>query len=59
MASMQAAPIELNNTLARHADAINLPSVGCEGNYAFPSVQLNIAATKTAAAPQRTFVLYG
>ena len=56
MASMKAAPTDLNETLARHADAINLPSVGCEDNYAFPSVQLNIAATKSGAPVQGIYL---
>jgi hypothetical protein len=37
------APKEYMQLLEDHADMVNLPRVGVDGNIAFPAVQANIA----------------
>lgn len=39
------------------ADVINLPPVGCISNYAFPTMQLNVASAKPSDALARTSCL--
>ncbi|KAI0716827.1 hypothetical protein C8Q76DRAFT_616910, partial [Earliella scabrosa] len=50
IASLEAAPKRVSEALKRQADVTNLPRVGCNENYAFPTMQLNIAATQPADA---------
>ncbi|KAI0688827.1 hypothetical protein C8Q76DRAFT_803288 [Earliella scabrosa] len=48
--ALEAAPEEISLALKRQAEATNLPRVGYEGNYAFPTMQANFAAAQTADA---------
>ena len=50
IASLEAGPKEVALALKRQAEATNMPRIGDINNYAFPTMQLNIAATKTADA---------
>lgn len=48
MASLEAAPSALGQALELQAEVTNLPRLGYEGNYAFPTMQANFAATQPA-----------
>ena len=48
MAALAAAPDDLTVPLKRQAHVTNLPRVGCDDNFAFPTMQLNLAATQPA-----------
>ena len=50
MAALGAAPAELGLALKRQAEITNLPRVGYDGNYAFPTMQGNFAAAQCADA---------
>lgn len=55
IASLETGPKEIADVLRLQAEVTNLPRVGYEGNYAFPTMQLNIAATKPADTLAGTF----
>ena len=44
--------------LKQQAEATNVPRIGFDGNYAFPTMQLNISSTKSAYALERERVFY-
>ena len=44
------APKEYMQLLEDHADMVNLPRVGVDGNIAFPAVQANIAPAIEASS---------
>ncbi|KAI0741511.1 hypothetical protein C8Q80DRAFT_1273930 [Daedaleopsis nitida] len=48
--SLKTGPQAMSDALRLQAEVSNLPRVGYEGNYMFPTMQLNIAATKPADA---------
>lgn len=48
IASLESGPKNLCDALRLQAEVTNLPRVGHEGNYAFPTMQLNIASTKSS-----------
>lgn len=50
VASLETGPKAISDALRLQAEVTNLPRVGYGGNYAFPTMQLNIAATKSADA---------
>ncbi|KAH6902961.1 hypothetical protein BKA70DRAFT_1433938 [Coprinopsis sp. MPI-PUGE-AT-0042] len=43
MANMAFAPAGVQAALREHANALNLPAIGCSGNYAYGTIQANIA----------------
>lgn len=45
---MEVAPEAITDALKLQADVTNLPAVSFEGNYAFPALQLNLAASQTS-----------
>ena len=51
--ALEAAPESISIALKRQAEVTNLPRVGYEGNYAFPTMQANFAATQRADALAR------
>ncbi|KAI0686694.1 hypothetical protein C8T65DRAFT_701054 [Cerioporus squamosus] len=50
IATLEAGDAGLCNALREQADCINLPALGDACNYAFPTMQMNIAATQKAAS---------
>ncbi|KAI0710846.1 hypothetical protein C8Q76DRAFT_798371 [Earliella scabrosa] len=54
IASLQAAPVSLYNTLRAQADLINLPPLGHRTNFAFPTMQLNLASAVHAASNEES-----
>ncbi|KAI0730681.1 hypothetical protein C8Q76DRAFT_690725 [Earliella scabrosa] len=50
IAALEAAPEEISLALKRQAEVTNLPRVGYDGNYAYPTMQANFAATQRADA---------
>ena len=48
IAALECGPKEISDALKLQAQAISLPPVGYEGNYAFPAMQLNVTSTKVA-----------
>ncbi|RPD54153.1 hypothetical protein L227DRAFT_512088, partial [Lentinus tigrinus ALCF2SS1-6] len=46
IATLEAGDQDTAKVLRRQADCINLPRLGYAGNYAFPTMQLNVAATQ-------------
>ena len=52
---MESAPPEFAAALRRQADVTNLPQVGFDGNYAFPTFQANFAATQEADEDARKY----
>lgn len=46
--ALESGPPELVSALQLQAEVTNLPPVGFEGNYAFPTMQLNISPTQAA-----------
>ncbi|KAI0709813.1 hypothetical protein C8Q76DRAFT_798600 [Earliella scabrosa] len=50
ISSLETAPAEISMALRRQAEVINLPHIGYEGNYAFPTMQANFAATQSPDA---------
>ena len=50
VASLEAGDAGTCDALRLQADCINLPRLGDACNYAFPTMQMNIAATQKAAA---------
>ena len=37
------APLALKEEERRFSETVNVPSVGCDGNYMFPALQMNVA----------------
>ncbi|KAI0705690.1 hypothetical protein C8Q76DRAFT_801423 [Earliella scabrosa] len=48
IAALESSPPEFATAMRRQADVTNLPRVGFDGNYAFPTFQANFAATQEA-----------
>ena len=50
---LEAAPMQEWLPIKCQADVINLPPLGCASNYAFPTMQLNVASAKPENALAR------
>ncbi|KAI0744320.1 hypothetical protein C8Q80DRAFT_1272880 [Daedaleopsis nitida] len=48
IASLEVAPHEISDALKLQADVTNLPRIGFDNNYAFPTMQLNLAPVQRA-----------
>ena len=53
IAALEAAPEEISQALKRQAEVTNLPRVGYDGNYAYPTMQANFAACQPRNALAR------
>ena len=54
MTALRDGPDSLLDALERQADVLNLPRVGTDDNFAFPTMQVNLSATKHADTNART-----
>ncbi|KAH6905100.1 hypothetical protein BKA70DRAFT_1431186 [Coprinopsis sp. MPI-PUGE-AT-0042] len=43
MVNMTCAPVGTQRALRKHAEVLNLPPIGCSGNYGYGTIQANIA----------------
>lgn len=48
--ALEAAPDEISFALKRQAEVTNMPRVGYDGNYAYPTMQANFAASQRSSA---------
>ena len=54
MTALRDGPDSLLDALERQANVLNLPRVGTDDNFAFPTMQVNLSATKHADTNART-----
>ncbi|KAF6751748.1 hypothetical protein DFP72DRAFT_473889 [Ephemerocybe angulata] len=59
MEDMELAPEDLKSLIRRRTEMLGLPRVGCHENYAYQTIQCNIAAAQGAASLAEQLALFG